>query len=57
MPSSFSAAIAETPLYRRGDRLQSWQRSFVEIAARQRRIHDVARLLIAGDSLGNLDPQ
>src|SRR3546814_16052094 len=36
-------------MYRRGDRLQPWQRAFVEIAARHKRTYGKARLLVADE--------
>jgi SNF2 family DNA or RNA helicase len=43
------AALAETPIYRGGEQLQPWQRSFVSIFMRHRELYGKARLLLADE--------
>jgi superfamily II DNA or RNA helicase len=44
-----AAAMAEAPIYRGGEQLQPWQRSFVTIFLEHREIYDKARLLLADE--------
>ncbi|MEI6315973.1 MAG: phospholipase D-like domain-containing protein, partial [Syntrophus sp. (in: bacteria)] len=44
-----AAALAESPIYRGGEQLQPWQRSFVTIFLQHREIYGKARLLLADD--------
>lgn len=44
-----AAVLAESPIYRGGERLQPWQRSFVTIFLRHREIYGRARLLLADE--------
>ena len=43
------AALAESPIYRGGEQLQPWQRSFVTIFLQHREIYGKARLLLADE--------
>jgi len=43
------AAMAEAPIYRGGEQLQPWQRSFVTIFLQHREIYGKARLLLADE--------
>ena len=43
------AALAESPIYRGGEQLQSWQRSFVTMFLQHREIYGKARLLLADE--------
>ncbi|MEJ5301140.1 MAG: phospholipase D-like domain-containing anti-phage protein [Thermodesulforhabdaceae bacterium] len=43
------AALAEAPIYRGGEQLQPWQRSFVTTFLEHREIYGKARLLLADD--------
>ncbi len=43
------AALAEAPIYRGGEQLQPWQRSFVTLFMEHREIYGKARLLIADE--------
>ncbi|MDM7988395.1 MAG: phospholipase D-like domain-containing protein [Smithella sp.] len=43
------AALAESPIYRGGEQLQPWQRSFVTMFLRHRDIYGKARLLLADE--------
>ncbi len=43
------ASLAESPIYRHGEELQPWQRSFVTIFLRHREIYGKARLLLADE--------
>jgi superfamily II DNA or RNA helicase len=43
------AALAEAPLYRRGEQLQPWQQAFVGLFLRHREIYGKARLLLADE--------
>lgn len=43
------AALAESPIYRGGEQLQPWQRSFVSIFMRHRELYGKARLLLADE--------
>jgi len=43
------AVLAETPIYRGGEQLQPWQRSFVSIFMRHRELYGKARLLLADE--------
>jgi SNF2 family DNA or RNA helicase len=45
------AAFVESPIYRRGEQLQPWQRSFVSMAVTHRELYGKARLLLA-DQVG-----
>lgn len=44
-----AAAMAEAPIYRGGEQLQSWQRSFVTMFLEHREIYGKARLLLADE--------
>jgi SNF2 family DNA or RNA helicase len=44
-----AAALAESPIYRGGEQLQPWQRSFVTIFMKHREIYGRARLLLADE--------
>ena len=44
-----AAALAESPIYRNGEQLQPWQRSFVTIFLQHREIYGKARLLLADE--------
>ena len=44
-----AAALAETPIYRGGEQLQPWQRSFVTLFLEHREIYGKARLLLADE--------
>ncbi|MBI4509951.1 MAG: DEAD/DEAH box helicase family protein [Deltaproteobacteria bacterium] len=44
-----AAAFAETPIYRGGEQLQPWQRSFVTMFLRHREAYGKARLLLADE--------
>lgn len=44
-----AAALAEAPIYRGGEQLQPWQRSFVAMFLRHREIYGKARLLLADE--------
>ena len=44
-----AAVLAESPIYRGGEQLQPWQRSFVTIFLRHREIYGRARLLLADE--------
>ena len=44
-----AAAIAEAPIYRAGEQLQPWQRSFVTTFLRHRKTYGKARLLLADE--------
>jgi len=44
-----AAAMAEAPIYRGGEQLQPWQRSFVTLFLKHREIYGKARLLIADE--------
>jgi len=44
-----AAALAESPIYRGGEQLQPWQRSFVTMFLRHREIYGKARLLLADE--------
>lgn len=43
------AALAESPIYRGGEQLQPWQRSFVTLFLEHREIYGKARLLLADE--------
>jgi superfamily II DNA or RNA helicase len=43
------AALAESPIYRGGEQLQSWQRSFVTMFLQHRETYGKARLLLADE--------
>ena len=43
------AALAETPIYRGGEQLQSWQRAFVTMFLKHRETYGKARLLLADE--------
>ncbi len=43
------AALAETPIYRGGEQLQSWQRAFVTLFLKHRETYGKARLLLADE--------
>lgn len=43
------AALAESPIYRGGEQLQPWQRSFVTMFLDQRNTYGMARLLLADE--------
>ncbi|PFG75315.1 phospholipase D-like domain-containing anti-phage protein [Tepidiforma thermophila] len=45
------AAFVESPIYRRGEQLQPWQRSFVSMVVEHRELYGKARLLLA-DQVG-----
>ncbi|RJO96336.1 DEAD/DEAH box helicase [Exiguobacterium sp. RIT452] len=44
-----AAAMAEAPIYRAGEQLQPWQRSFVTMFLKHREIYGKARLLLADE--------
>jgi SNF2 family DNA or RNA helicase len=44
-----AAALAESPIYRGGEQLQPWQRSFVTMFLRHREMYGKARLLLADE--------
>lgn len=44
-----AAVLAETPIYRGGEQLQPWQRSFVTLFMQHREIYGQARLLLADE--------
>jgi superfamily II DNA or RNA helicase len=44
-----AAALAEAPLYQRGETLQPWQQAFVGLFLRHREIYGKARLLLADE--------
>ena len=44
-----AAALAEAPIYRGGEQLQPWQRSFVTTLLEHREAYDKARLLLADE--------
>ncbi len=44
-----AAALAEAPIYRGGEQLQPWQRSFVTTLLEHRETYDKARLLLADE--------
>lgn len=44
-----AAAMAEAPIYRAGEQLQPWQRSFVTMFLEHREIYGKARLLLADE--------
>ncbi|MDY0375088.1 MAG: phospholipase D-like domain-containing protein [Desulfobacterium sp.] len=44
-----AAAMAEAPIYRGGEQLQPWQRSFVTMFLEHRKIYGKARLLLADE--------
>ena len=44
-----AAALAESPIYRGGEQLQSWQRSFVTLFLQHRETYGKARLLLADE--------
>jgi superfamily II DNA or RNA helicase len=44
-----AAAMVESPLYRAGEMLQPWQRSFVSIFMQHREVYGKARLLLADE--------
>ncbi len=44
-----AAALAESPIYRGGEQLQVWQRSFVTLFLHHREIYGKARLLLADE--------
>jgi superfamily II DNA or RNA helicase len=44
-----AAALAESPIYRAGEQLQPWQRSFVTMFIHHREIYGSARLLLADE--------
>lgn len=44
-----AAALAESPIYRGGERLQSWQRSFVTMSLQHRETYGKVRLLLADE--------
>lgn len=44
-----AAALAETPIYRAGEQLMPWQRSFVALFLEHQRIYGRARLLLADE--------
>ena len=44
-----AAALAESPIYRGGEQLQSWQRSFVTLFLQHRQVYGKARLLLADE--------
>lgn len=48
-PEMPSAALAEAPIYRGGEQLQPWQRSFVTMFLRHRETYGKARLLLADE--------
>ncbi len=44
-----AAALAESPIYRGGEQLQPWQRSFVTMFLKHREIYGKARMLLADE--------
>jgi superfamily II DNA or RNA helicase len=44
-----AAALAESPIYRGGEQLQAWQRSFVTLFLKHRETYGSARLLLADE--------
>jgi len=44
-----AAAMVEAPIYRGGEQLQPWQRSFVTLFLQHREVHGKARLLLADE--------
>ena len=44
-----AAALAESPIYRGGEQLQPWQRSFVTMFLQHREVYGKARLLLADE--------
>jgi superfamily II DNA or RNA helicase len=44
-----AAALAESPIYRGGEKLQPWQRSFVAMFLQHREIYGKARMLLADE--------
>lgn len=44
-----AAALAESPIYRGGEQLESWQRSFVTLFLKHRETYGKARLLLADE--------
>lgn len=44
-----AAALAESPIYRGGEQLQAWQRSFLTMFLQHREIYGKARLLLADE--------
>lgn len=44
-----AAALAESPIYRGGEQLQPWQRSFVSIFLKHKELYGKARLLLADE--------
>lgn len=44
-----AAALAESPIYRGGEQLQPWQRSFVTMFLQQRETYGMARMLLADE--------
>lgn len=44
-----AAAMAESPIYRGGEQLQPWQRSFVTMFLKHREVYGKARLLLADE--------
>jgi len=44
-----AAALAESPIYRGGEKLQAWQRSFVTLFLQHRETYGSARLLLADE--------
>jgi SNF2 family DNA or RNA helicase len=43
------SALVEAPLYRRGEGLKPWQRSFVDLFLRHRELYGVARFILADE--------
>lgn len=48
-PDLPAATLAESPLYRRGETLQPWQRDFVALFLEHRQTYDQVRLLLADE--------
>ena len=44
-----AAALAESPIYRGGEQLESWQRAFVTLFLKHREIYGKARMLLADE--------
>ena len=44
-----AAALAESPIYRGGEQLQPWQRSFVTMFLKHRQTYGRARMLLADE--------
>lgn len=44
-----AAALAESPIYRGGEQLESWQRAFVTLFVKHREIYGKARMLLADE--------